>query len=103
MGQSIRNLIDQVPSDGIIRYLDMFNRERIVVTSPKVLAETLVHKSYEFIKPPHFVSGIGRILGVGLLLAEGEEHNVYHQDCKIVPFFAECSMRFNRRNGDTSI
>ncbi|KAK3171332.1 hypothetical protein OEA41_003416 [Lepraria neglecta] len=70
----MRNLIDLVPNNGISRYLGIFNRERLVVTNPKALAEILVHKSYEFIKPPHFVSGIGRILGVGLLLAEGEEH-----------------------------
>ena len=99
----MRNWIDQVPNDGIFRYLDIFNRERLVVTDPKALAEMLVHKSYEFVKPPPFVSSIGRILGVGLLLAEGEEHKVCHQGCKIVPFFAECSMRFNRCKGDTSI
>ena len=72
----MRKWIDQVPNDGILRYLDIFNREKLVVTNPKALAEILVHKSYDFIEPPHFVSGIGRILGVGLLLAEGEEHKV---------------------------
>lgn len=48
----MRNWIDQVLNDGITRYLDIFNRERLVVTNPKVLAEMLVHKSYEVIKPP---------------------------------------------------
>ncbi len=46
------------------------------MTNPKVLGEMLVQKAYDFIKPPQLVSGLGKILGVGVFLAEGEEHKV---------------------------
>ena len=45
-------------------------------TSPKALAEVLVQKNYEFIKPQRLRDGLGRLLGVGILLAEGDEHKV---------------------------
>ena len=70
----MRAWINETPNDGIIRYFDLFNTERLVVTNPTALAELLVHKTSEFNKPPHFVSGIGTILGLGLFLVEGEEH-----------------------------
>jgi len=54
----------------------MFNVERLFITSPKALAEVLTTNSYTFIKPKQFRSGLGRILGIGILLAEGEEHKV---------------------------
>ncbi len=54
----------------------MFNKERLLITSPKALGEVLTTKSYNFVKPQQIRAGIGRILGVGLLLAEGDEHRV---------------------------
>ncbi|KAL8719730.1 MAG: hypothetical protein Q9225_003300 [Loekoesia sp. 1 TL-2023] len=73
-GQPLRQWINEIPHNGLIRYLDLFNSERVAVFGPKALAEVLVHKAYEFTKPPSFAKGIGNILGVGLFLAEGEEH-----------------------------
>ena len=46
------------------------------MTSPKALGEVLVQKNYDFIKPAQVRHGLGRLLGVGVLLAEGEEHKV---------------------------
>lgn len=99
MGQSVnlrRNLnghaelyrtwSEQIPNDGIIRYLDMFNAEILVPVSPKVLAEVLVQRPYDFIKPPGLVTGLGKILGVGVFLAEGEEHKKQRKD--LMPAFA---------------
>lgn len=45
-------------------------------TTPKALGEVLVQKSYDFIKPRQLREGLARVLGVGVLLAEGEEHKV---------------------------
>ena len=81
-----RTWSEQVPNDGIIRYLDMFNAEILLPVSPKVLAELLVQRPYEFIKPPGLVSGLGKILGVGVFLAEGEEHKKQRKD--LMPAFA---------------
>jgi hypothetical protein len=65
-----------IPNDGLIRYLHAFNNDRILVTSPKALGEVLVNKNYEFIKPSQLRNGLGRLLGIGILLAEGDEHKV---------------------------
>lgn len=64
----------KIPNNGIIRYLGMFNKERLFITSPKALSEVLTTKSYDYKKPIQVVAGIGRVLGVGILLAEGDEH-----------------------------
>lgn len=77
---------EEIPNDGIIRYLGMFNSEILIPVSPKALAEVLVQRPYEFIKPPGLVTGLGRILGVGVFLAEGEEHKKQRKD--LMPAFA---------------
>lgn len=73
-GIPMRQWINEIPNDGLIRYRHMFNRDRVLVTSPKALGEVLVTKSYDFIKPDFVSTGIGRILGIGVLFAEGDEH-----------------------------
>lgn len=75
-GYPFQRWINEIPNEALIYYTFLFNAERILVTSPKALAEVLVHKNYDFIKPKQMVEGLGRILGVGLLLAEGDEHKV---------------------------
>ena len=82
-GIPMRRWINSVPNDGLIRYNYYFNAERIFITKPKALAEVLVTKSYDFQKPNEARQVLGRLLGVGVLLAEGEEHKVYqHQKSK---------------------
>lgn len=68
------------------RYLGIFNAERLVVTSPKALSEVLVTKNYEFKKPSQARSVLGRVLGIGVLLAEGDEHK--HQRKGLMPAFS---------------
>ena len=77
---------EEIPNDGIIRYLGMFNSETVIPVSLKALAEVLVQRPYEFIKPPGLVTGLGKILGVGVFLAEGEEHKKQRKD--LMPAFA---------------
>ncbi|KAL8824166.1 MAG: hypothetical protein Q9191_005249 [Dirinaria sp. TL-2023a] len=55
-------------------------------TSPKALAEVLSQKSYDFIKPRSVRQSIARLLGVGVLLAEGDEHK--RQRKNLTPAFA---------------
>jgi len=85
-GSPHREWLSSVPNDGVIRYLHAFNSERVLVTTPKALGEVLVTKNYEFIKPPQFKDGLGRILGIGVLLAEGDEHK--RQRKNLMPAFA---------------
>lgn len=78
--------MNSVPNAGLIRYLGPLNQERLLPTSPKALVEILNTKNYEFQKPSSLRYTIGRILGVGLLLAEGEEHKVQRR--KLSPAFS---------------
>lgn len=75
-----------MPNNGMIRYLGLLNQERLLLTSPKALAEVLVTKNYDFAKPGMVRYSIGRILGVGVLLAEGEEHKFQRKN--LMPAFA---------------
>lgn len=62
------------------------NQERVLLTSSKAISEVLVTKSYDFVKPPAFRWSLGRILGIGVLLAEGDEHK--RQRKNLMPAFA---------------
>ncbi|KAI0022398.1 cytochrome P450 [Xylariomycetidae sp. FL0641] len=85
-GIPMREWISSVPNNGIMRYLGLFNQERILVTGPKALSEVLVTSNYDFEKPSALRFNIGRILGVGVLLAEGEEHKIQRKN--LMPAFA---------------
>ncbi|KAK1451701.1 cytochrome P450 [Colletotrichum melonis] len=78
--------INTIPHEGIIRYRGLFNQERLLITSPKALAEVLVTHNYDFKKPGAVRSSIGRILGIGVLLAEGDDHKVQRKN--LMPAFA---------------
>ncbi|KAG7292359.1 hypothetical protein NEMBOFW57_002394 [Staphylotrichum longicolle] len=78
--------INSIPNNGLIRYLGPFNQERVMLTSPKALSEVLVLKNYDFIKPAAIRYSLGRILGVGILLAEGDEHKMQRKN--LLPAFA---------------
>ncbi|KAL8297533.1 hypothetical protein RB597_006565 [Gaeumannomyces tritici] len=73
-GAPMTDWLNSIPNDGFIRYLSILNIERLAPTSAKALQEILVTKNYDFEKPEDFRHTIGRILGVGILLAEGDEH-----------------------------
>jgi cytochrome P450 len=64
----------------------MLNSERLLIVSPKGLSEVLTTKNYDFIKPAQFATSLGRLLGIGILLAEGEEHKAQRKS--LMPAFA---------------
>lgn len=66
----------KLPNDGLIRYYIVGNLERVALTSPKALSELLVTKVYDFEKPKTVRQSLRRIVGDGILLAEGDEHKV---------------------------
>ncbi|KAI1458004.1 cytochrome P450 [Annulohypoxylon moriforme] len=70
----------------MIRYLGPFNQERLLITKPKALAEVLVTRNYDFQKPSTIRFGLSRLLGVGVLLAEGDEHKFQRKN--LLPAFA---------------
>jgi len=75
-GAPMKEWASTIPNDGLIHYTHIFNADRVLLTSPKALGEVLLTKSYEFIKPLPLRTGLGQLLGVGVLLAEGDEHKV---------------------------
>ncbi|KAI0387932.1 cytochrome P450 [Hypomontagnella monticulosa] len=75
-----------IPNDGVIRYLGPFNQERLLITGPKALAEVLVTRNYDFIKPSSVHFFLSRLLGVGVLLAEGDDHKFQRKN--LMPAFA---------------
>ena len=77
---------NEVPNEGLIYYRSFLNEGRLIPTSPKALAEVLVQNSYEFVKPFQFRAGVGRLLGIGVLLAEGEEHRIQRKN--LMPAFS---------------
>ncbi|KAI1470261.1 cytochrome P450 [Daldinia caldariorum] len=85
-GIPMREWVTTIPNDGLIRYRFLFNAERLLVTGPKALADLLVNHSYDFAKPSNVRFGLSRILGVGILLAEGEEHKFQRRN--LLPAFA---------------
>jgi cytochrome P450 len=84
-GIPMRRWAREIPNDGLIRYLHLFNSERVLLTSPKALGEVLTTKSYEFVKPALLRNGIGQVLGIGILLAEGDEHRAQRKN--LMPAF----------------
>lgn len=85
-GYPHREWMETIKNDGLIYYRSIFNMERVVVTTPKALSEVLTLKSYDLIKPPALSAGLARIVGWGVLLAEGKEHK--HQRKNLTPAFS---------------
>ncbi|CAI7654769.1 unnamed protein product [Penicillium glandicola] len=85
-GMPLQEWINNVPNNGLIRYRMRFNKEVVFITSPKGLSEVLVQKNYEFAKPYKLRLGLGRILGIGLIIAEGNEHK--RQRKHLMPAFS---------------
>ena len=76
-GAPHREWMNNIPNDGLLYYTSFLNGERILLTSPEALREVLTSKSYEFVKPAQFIRNVIRILGNGVLFAEGDEHRVW--------------------------
>ncbi|KAJ5114238.1 hypothetical protein N7456_002772 [Penicillium angulare] len=85
-GRPLQEWINEVSNEGLIRYRMQFNKEVVFVTSPKGLSELLVQKNYDFSKPWKLRQGLGRLLGVGLIIAEGEAHKTQRK--LLMPAFA---------------
>ncbi|KAL9106184.1 MAG: hypothetical protein Q9227_008776 [Pyrenula ochraceoflavens] len=80
----------EIPNDGWIYYFGLFNGPRLVCSSPKALQE-ITTRTYEFIKPPQIIDLAGRLLGIGLVLSEGDLHK--RQRRTFLPIFAPKHIR----------
>lgn len=80
--EQVREWIKTFPGEGLIRYYIAGNLERVIPVNPKALSELLVTKVYDFEKPNTVRQHLRRVVGDGVLLAEGEEHKVRWSDMK---------------------
>lgn len=71
---------------GLIRYRTVLNAERLLVVSPAALTEVLTTKCYHFKKPRFVREQLRQVLGVGILLVEGDEHRAQRKTLQ--PAFA---------------
>ncbi|KAI5868307.1 cytochrome P450 [Durotheca rogersii] len=85
-GIPMREWAATIPNDGVIRYLGFLNQERLLLTSPKALADVLVTRNYDFQKPEHIRFGLARLVGDGILVSEGDEHKFQRRN--LLPAFA---------------
>lgn len=74
------------PDAPIIRYRGLFNIERIMLCSIESLRQILQTNTYEFPKPEELRKNGARILGMGVLFAEGAEHR--RQRKALMPAFS---------------
>ena len=78
-------MIQRTPNDGLILIRGLFHTSRLLITTPEALADVLVHRSYDFEKPPWTRAFLRKFLGDGLIITEGDEHR--HHRKKIMPAF----------------
>jgi cytochrome P450 len=79
-GEHIRKWVNSTPNDGLILTRSWGNVCRLVATSPEALADVLSKRSYDFEKPIEVRNFLGRILGWGVLLVEGDEHRIQRKN-----------------------
>ncbi|PVH73748.1 cytochrome P450 [Cadophora sp. DSE1049] len=85
-GEPYRRWLSSVPNNGLIRFRTLFNQERIFLTSTDALREVLVTNSYDFVKPEQASFTFRKVLGDGVLVAEGASHK--RQRKILMPAFA---------------
>jgi cytochrome P450 len=78
--------MNEIPHNGMIWVRGFFNQWQLMLCSPEAIAEVTVTNSYAFQKPPFISGSIGRILGIGVVLSEGDEHKFQRR--KLLPAFA---------------
>lgn len=75
----------------IIRYFFPFGAERIAIADDKAIHQMTIKNPYNYPKPVRAKLWMVRILGEGVLLAEGSEH--VHQRKALAPGFSIASIR----------
>ncbi|KAL3446898.1 cytochrome P450 [Aspergillus insuetus] len=91
LGSTYLQWLKTIPNDGLITYRSILNQDRILLTSPKAIAEVLVSNTYAYTKHPNERSVIRRFLGNGLTISEGNEHRFQRRI--LTPIYAVRNVR----------
>ncbi|KAA8909688.1 cytochrome P450 [Sphaerosporella brunnea] len=82
----------RIPNDGLLRYLWMWNEERIFPTNARVVQQALSTDADIWTKPPAVRSGLALVLGTrSVLFTEGEEHRLQRRI--LAPAFSRRQIR----------
>ncbi|KAJ5550062.1 hypothetical protein N7461_004760 [Penicillium sp. DV-2018c] len=84
--EQLEEQLKSMPDLDLLRYYVVGNIERVLPVSPKALGELLVTKVYDFEKPEMIRQSLRRVVGDGILLAEGDEHKIQRKN--LMPAFA---------------
>ncbi|KAM0747058.1 putative cytochrome P450, partial [Meredithblackwellia eburnea MCA 4105] len=76
---------------GVVRYQAMFGEHRLFFTDPVALNHVLLTHAYEYPKPNEVRGNLSRILGKGILFAEGDDHR--RQKRILTPAFSPSALR----------
>ncbi|CAG9982392.1 unnamed protein product [Clonostachys byssicola] len=71
-GELYVDLANQYPKKELL-HISLLE-EQLFITKPRLLADLLVHRSYDFIKPSHLSGLLRHVLGDGLVIVEGSQH-----------------------------
>ena len=73
-GEKLRQMVNNVPNDGLLYFRSFFNQAVVMPTAQETLKAVLSDNTYDYEKPGPFVTILRRILGDGLILVEGSVH-----------------------------
>ncbi|KAG9258421.1 cytochrome P450 [Emericellopsis atlantica] len=71
-GDLFLDLVKQYPDEPLLNLT--LTRRQVLVTDPKLLADVLVHKCYDFAKPAKIRNFLHHVLGAGLIVLESDHH-----------------------------
>ncbi|KAI1432488.1 cytochrome P450 [Xylaria sp. CBS 124048] len=71
-GDMFLDLIKKYPGHDMLN-LTCFDYH-VLVTKPRMLPDLLVHRAYDFIKPPKVSAFLRLVIGDGLIMVEGDQH-----------------------------
>ncbi|KAI1388532.1 cytochrome P450 [Hypoxylon trugodes] len=74
-GELLLQAAQETPNDGIVA-LRGLSGTRLLVTKPQILVDLLVHRNDEFTKPKNLQRVLRRVVGDGLVIAEGDQHRL---------------------------
>ncbi|KAB8345904.1 hypothetical protein FH972_022959 [Carpinus fangiana] len=84
-GVTLRNWIESIPNDGILRVKEIFRADAVIATSPEILKTVLVDNAYDYTKAHQIKRILRQILGDGLIVVEGDVHKFQRK--KLLPSF----------------
>ncbi|KAI2791656.1 hypothetical protein POX_c04522 [Penicillium oxalicum] len=106
-GSEYLRYTNETANTGLIHLRGLFGSDQLLLTSQAALSEALVQRSYDFEWPEGDSNFLQRILGHGLITAEGQEHKQQRKQVansfrphfikRFYPLFWEKSMVFTKK------